>query len=112
VVSSIKDSSQFVFSDIDFNEVDDGGPTAKIRISMVGLQTKNAAEKIWGRVAHEIVHGYWFDEVNAITDLDEAENGAVQGSLINITLDRFEERACEAIEALAHELRRKQSLCE
>lgn len=106
VVSKIADREELVFSDIVFDEVSDGGPAAKIRVSMTGLRAKDAAARVWGRVAHEIAHGYWFDERNKITDLEDMENGA-EGSYP--LLDNFEERACEAIEALAHELRR---LCE
>lgn len=106
VVGKIVDKEELVFSDIAFDEVSDGGPSAKIRVSMVGLRAKDAPARVWGRVAHEIAHGYWFDEVNRISDLEDLENGA-RGTYP--LLDAFEERACEAIEALAHELRR---LCE
>lgn len=106
VVSKIADKNELVFSDITFDEVSDGGPAAKIRVSMTGLRAKDATARVWGRVAHEIAHGYWFDEVNRISDLEDLENGARGNYPL---LDAFEERACEAIEALVHELRR---LCE
>lgn len=102
VVSKITDKEELVFSDVSFDEVSDGGPSAKIRVSMVGLRAKDAPARVWGRVAHEIAHGYWFDEVNRISDIEDLENGA-QGTYP--LLESFEERACEAIEALAHELR-------